>query len=117
MRERFRRLSSRLTYAIGSPWSVLVAVGLISVWLVGGLLGGFTEVWLLAINTIGTIVTFVMVFVIQGSTNRSDKAIQLKLDALIAHLEDVPSEIVGAEDEPEARVEELTERVKRRVRG
>jgi low affinity Fe/Cu permease len=117
MKERFRRLSARLTYALGSPWSVILAVTLISLWLVGGLMGGFSELWLLLINTVSTIVTFVMVFVIQGSTNRSDRAIQLKLDALIAHLEQVPSEIVGAEDEPEARVAELTEQVKQRVRG
>jgi len=115
MKERFRRLSARMTYAMGSPWSVILAVALISLWIVGGMIAGFTEVWLLLINTVSTVVTFVMVFVIQGSTNRSDKAIQLKLDALIAHIEDVPSEIVGAEDEPEERVAELTEQVKRRV--
>ena len=63
-----------------------------------------------------TIVTFVMVFIIQASTNRASKAIQLKLDALIAHLQDVPSEIVAAEDLTEARVDELTELVKDRAR-
>ena len=66
-------------------------------------------------NTVSTIVTFVMVFIIQASTNRSDKAIQLKLDALIAHLQDVPSEIVGAEALTEHRVEELASLVKHRV--
>jgi low affinity Fe/Cu permease len=112
MKERFRALSRRLTYAMGSPWSIILAGGLISMWIVGGLVFGFTELWLLLINTVSTVVTFVMVFIIQSSTNRSDKAIQLKLDALIAHLRDVPSEIVGAEEQPEARVEELTERVR-----
>jgi len=115
MNERFRILSSRLTYALGSPWSIILAVSLVLAWTVGGLVGGFSELWLLLINTVSTIVTFVMVFIIQGSTNRSDKAIQLKLDALIAHLDDVPSEIVGAEDLSEERVDELTEQVKRRI--
>ncbi len=115
MNERFRILSKRLTHALGSPWSLILVVSIVAAWAVGGLVGGFSELWLLLINTLSTIVTFVMVFIIQGSTNRSDKAIQLKLDALIAHLEGVPSEIVGAEDLSLDRVEELTEQVRRRI--
>ena len=67
----------------GTPWTLLVAVALIVVWALTGPIFGFSDTWQLVINTTTTIITFLMVFVIQTSQNRESKAIQLKLDELI----------------------------------
>ena len=67
----------------GRPWVFAMAVGLIVVWLLTGPLFGFSDTWQLVINTGTTIVTFLMVFLIQNTQNRDTEAIQVKLDELI----------------------------------
>jgi low affinity Fe/Cu permease len=101
MRAAFDRLSDRVTHVMGSPWALFVAVGIILVWLATGPLFGFSDTWQLIINTGTTIVTFLMVFVIQSSQNRHAKAVHLKLDELIAALEKADNSTMGAELESE----------------
>jgi low affinity Fe/Cu permease len=79
----FRALSYKVSSCAGSYWAFIVAVGLVLAWLVTGPLFGFSDSWQLVINTATTIVTFLMVFLIQSTQNRDGKAIQLKLDELI----------------------------------
>ena len=79
----FRTLSFKVSNWVGSYWAFVVAVGLVIGWLVTGPLFGFSDSWQLVINTGTTIVTFLMVFLIQATQNRDGKAIQLKLDELI----------------------------------
>ncbi len=105
MHDRFRRLSGIITNAVGSPFALLVAIGVIVAWAVTGPLFGFSDTWQLAINTGTTVVTFLMVFVIQASQNRDGKAIQLKLDELIRANRGARNEMIDVEDASEAMVE------------
>ncbi len=77
---KFAKLASRWT---GHPAAFLVAVGVILVWAITGPLFGFSDTWQLVINTGTTIITFLMVFLIQNTQNRDTAALQLKLDELI----------------------------------
>lgn len=78
--DRFARWTSR---SAGHPVSFVAAVVLIVLWLVSGPLFGFSDTWQLVINTATTIVTFLMVFVIQNTQNRDGAALQIKLDELV----------------------------------
>ena len=77
MRDRFLHIAARVTTAAGSPFALLLAAVVILTWLITGPLFGFSDTWQLVINTATTIVTFLMVFVIQATTNREMKAIQI----------------------------------------
>ena len=79
----FRRVARHVSVAMGTPWAFLLAVAAVLVWAACGPLVGFSETWQLVINTSTTIVTFLMVFLIQATQNRESKAVQLKLDELI----------------------------------
>ena len=83
MAKLFARVAGRISAVSGHYLTFLVALGLIVVWALSGPLFGFSETWQLVINTGTTIVTFLMVFLIQATQNRESKAIQLKLDELI----------------------------------
>ena len=105
MRDRFRRISTAITTAVGSPFALLLAILVILAWAVTGPLFGYSDTWQLAINTGTTIVTFLMVFVIQASQNREARATQLKLDELIRAARGARNELIDLEDAPEDTVE------------
>ncbi|HEX6062262.1 MAG TPA: low affinity iron permease family protein, partial [Candidatus Limnocylindria bacterium] len=107
----FGRVATRVSDAMGTPWAFTVAAAVILVWVVSGPIFGFSDTWQLVINTGTTIVTFLMVFLIQNTQNRDAKATQLKLDELIRAIGDARNQFIGAELEPE----ELVEREKREV--
>ena len=77
MRDGFRRLAGSITAAVGTPWALMLAIGIVVLWAVTGPVFGFSDTWQLAINTGTTVVTFLMVFVIQASQNREARATQL----------------------------------------
>ena len=79
----FRAFACRVSDAVGSHWAFLLALLVVSVWAATGPMFHFSDTWQLAINTGTTIVTFLMVFLIQSTQNRDGKALQLKLDELI----------------------------------
>ena len=81
--DRFRVFAARSAERLGSPWAFVLSVLIVAVWLVTGPLFRFSNAWQLVINTATTIVTFLMVFLIQATQNRDAKAIHLKLDELI----------------------------------
>jgi len=81
--DRFRVFAARSADRLGSHWSFAVAVMVVGGWLVSGPLFRFSNAWQLVINTATTVVTFLMVFLIQATQNRDAKAIHLKLDELI----------------------------------
>ena len=83
MNEAFRKFANKTSEAMGTPWAFIAAVFLILGWAVSGPFFGFSEVWQLVINTGTTIITFLMVFLIQNTQNRDSAAVQLKLDELI----------------------------------
>lgn len=80
----FENFSARVTEAAGSTYAFVSALTLIILWLVSGPFFGFSEVWQLIINTTTTIITFLMVFVIQKAQNKESLSIQLKLNELLA---------------------------------
>ena len=107
MRDSFLRLAARVTTAAGSPYALLLAAVVILTWLVTGPLFGFSDPWQLVINTATTIVTFLMVFVIQATTNREMKATQIKLDELIRAVHGARNAIIATDLIPEEEVNEL----------
>jgi low affinity Fe/Cu permease len=107
MRDTFLRLAARVTDAAGSPFALVLAAVVILTWLITGPLFGFSDTWQLVINTATTIVTFLMVFVIQATTNREMKAIQIKLDELIRAMHGARNAIIATDLIPEKDVEEL----------
>ena len=95
---RFRRFSHDVSIAAGTPWAFGFALAAVVVW---GLVGPFfrySDTWQLTINTGTTIVTFLMVFVIQHTQNRDAQVLQLKLDELIRAVESARTELVDMED-------------------
>ena len=93
----FERWSIAITHAAGSARAFAVAIGVVVVWAVTGPLFGFSDTWQLVINTGTTIVTFLMVFLIQQSQNKDSLAIQLKLNELVAALEGASNRLVDVE--------------------
>src|SRR5258708_7579429 len=79
----FRKFAHKTSSVVGSPWSFMIAVVTLIIWAALGPASGFSDTWQLIINTATTIVTFLMVFLIQNTQNRDAKAIHLKLDELI----------------------------------
>ena len=94
----FNRFSNIVTKATGTPWAFIVAVVVILIWGITGPIFRFSDTWQLVINTGTTVVTFLMVFVIQHSQNKDTKAIQLKLNELIAANCDASNRLVSIED-------------------
>ena len=80
----FERFSNWATTATGSPAAFIIALALILVWAISGPFFNFSETWQLVINTGTTIVTFLMVFLIQSTQNRDAEAMHIKLDEIIA---------------------------------
>lgn len=97
MSELFSRFSHFVSHLAGRPVTFVLAVGLVAAWAVSGPLFGFSETWQLVINTATTIITFLMVFVLQNSQNRDGEAVQAKLDELIYALNGADNSFVQAE--------------------
>jgi len=90
-------------------WAFAAAVLLIAAWLLSGPLFGFSSTWQLVINTATTIVTFLMVFVIQNTQNRDGEAVQIKLDELIRALEGAHNSLLDLEELSEGELEDIRE--------
>jgi low affinity Fe/Cu permease len=104
----FSRFSSGVAQLTGKPATFVIAVAGILIWAVTGPLFGFSETWQLVINTGTTIITFLMVFVLQNSQNRDGKAVQAKLDELILTSE-AENRFMGIEHLDETELKRLTE--------
>ena len=100
-RHWFGQAATRVSEAVGSAWAFLAALVILAVWGISGPVFGFSDTWQLIINTGTTIVTFLMVFLIQNTQNRDSKATQLKLDELIRAVSDARNRIIGAEEDDE----------------
>ncbi len=98
MNDAFRKFANKTSDAMGSPWAFIAATLLIIGWALSGPLFGFSEIWQLVINTGTTIITFLMVFLIQNTQNRDAKAMHLKLDELLRGVEGARTSMVDLED-------------------
>jgi low affinity Fe/Cu permease len=94
----FDKIASRITRLTGRPISAILALLVIIVWLITGPLFNFSDTWQLVINTGTTVITFIMVFIIQQSQNKDTTAIQLKLNELIACEEKASNRLIAVED-------------------
>lgn len=103
---KFAQTTSRL---LGSPWAFITALLVIAFWIISGPLFGYSDTWQLAINTGTTIVTFLMVFLIQNTQNRDAKTIHLKLDELIRANADARNRIIDLEDVADEEIKALQE--------
>jgi low affinity Fe/Cu permease len=92
------RLSRSVAGWTGTSWAFAAALGIVLVWLVTGPFFGFSDTWQLIINTGTTIVTFLMVFLIQRSQNRDSAAVHLKLNEIVAALQGASNRLVDVED-------------------
>ena len=113
MKEIFRKASYKTAELVGSPPAFLIALFVVIVWAVTGPLFGYSDTWQLVINTGTTIVTFLIVFLIQHTQNRDSKILQLKLDELIRAVEAARTRLVGLEDLPDEELERLQKEFQR----
>jgi low affinity Fe/Cu permease len=116
---RFSRLARRIAALSGRPATFLAAVAAVVLWALCGPLLGFSDTWQLAINTTTTIITFLMVFVIQNTQNRDTEAMQLKLDELIRATQGAHNALLDLEeieDEQLARYKRSYERLAQAAR-
>ena len=107
MNELFRRFSNITSAVVGSPWAFILAVVVVVVWAFTGPMFGYSDTWQLVINTGTTIVTFLMVFLIQNTQNRDAKAIHLKLDELIRAVSGARNGMVDLENLTDEQLELL----------
>ena len=110
------RISSVVTRWTGSSSAFGIAVGVVIVWLVTGPVFGYSDTWQLVINTGTTIVTFLMVFLIQRSQNKESLAVQLKLNELVAAVEGSSNRLIDIEDLSEQDLRVLHEHYKELAR-
>lgn len=108
----FDRFAHSVAHASGRPLTFAVAVGVVILWAVTGPLFGFSETWQLVINTGTTIVTFLMVFLVQATQNRDGEAIQAKLDELIL-VSSAENTLIGAESLSEAELTRLRDIIRK----
>jgi low affinity Fe/Cu permease len=105
--DAFARVAERTSQATGSFWAFSVAFAVVVVWALTGPLFDFSEAWQLVINTGTTIITFLMVFVIQHSQNKENRALQLKLNELIAATRGASNRLIDVEDLSDHELEVL----------
>jgi low affinity Fe/Cu permease len=99
--------SERVTQGAGSNWGIGAAAAVVVVWAASGPVFGFSQTWQLVINTGTTIVTFLMVFLIQRSQNKESLAVQLKLNELVAALEGASNRLIDSEEISEEELKTL----------
>jgi low affinity Fe/Cu permease len=115
--EFFRRFAHKTSTGVGSPWAFALACAVILAWAVTGPAFGFSDTWQLVINTGTTIVTFLMVFLIQNTQNRDATAIHLKLDELIRALKGARNKLVDIEELSDEELEKLRSEFRRLGEG
>lgn len=103
----FRAIATRVSNTAGSPYTFIIAILVIILWVSSGPMFNYSDTWQLVINTTTTIVTFLMVFLIQNTQNRDSKAIHLKLDELIKSVKGARDEIIDIEDLPDEVIDEI----------
>ena len=111
----FSFLASKTAQVCGRPTTFLVAVAVVVIWAVTGPLFNYSDTWQLVINTGTTIITFLMVFLIQHTQNRDTLALQLKLDELIVATKRADNDIAAIEEKTEEQLEEAKAGLRRRV--
>lgn len=111
----FAKFATAISHATGSPLTFIVCVVAVVLWAIAGPFFGFSETWQLVINTGTTIITFLMVFLIQNTQNRDSAALQTKLDEIIRS-SDAHDQFMGIETMTDKELEELHEKCEREAK-
>jgi low affinity Fe/Cu permease len=106
-RDLFRQFAGHASVAVGSPAAFVVAFLVILAWAVTGPLFHYSDTWQLVINTATTVVTFLMVFVIQNTQNRDNRALQLKLDELLHAVRGARDSLIDLEENTDDELDDL----------
>ena len=115
MERFFVRFSNATASLAGRPWTFVACVAIVLIWAASGPVFGFSETWQLIVNTGTTIITFLMVFLIQNTQNRDGAAIHAKLDELIHAVESADERFVGIEQLTDQQLSDLLDRVRQRA--
>jgi low affinity Fe/Cu permease len=113
MNHRFHRFACKTADVMGSAWSFFIAIGVIVVWAITGPLFHYSDSWQLVINTGTTIITFLMVFLIQNTQNRDAKTFHLKLDELIKAVKGARNKMIDLEDMTDEELERIRKEFQR----
>jgi len=113
----FTAFASRMSALVGQPLAFVLALAVVLLWAVSGPLFGFSDTWQLVINTGTTIVTFLMVFLIQNSQNRDAAAMQAKLDELLRAESKARAQFIGIEHLTDAQIEEIRAALEEETNG
>jgi low affinity Fe/Cu permease len=116
MREVFRIFANRTAEWVGTPWAFALALALIVVWAASGPSFGYSDTWQLVVNTTTTIITFLVVFLIQNTQNHDSRALHLKLDELLRAVKEARTNLVDLEELPDEDIARL-EREFRKLRA
>src|SRR3989344_8110458 len=107
MEETFRKIAQKIAHASGTVWAFFMSVAVIVLWLISGPIVGYSDTWQLTVNTLTTVITFLMVFIIQNTQNRDSKAIHLQLDELIRAMHGTRALILDIDELSESQLEKL----------
>ncbi|MCZ7486134.1 low affinity iron permease family protein [Rhizobium rhizogenes] len=113
MKKFFTVFAGRTASFSVSPTAFVVALGTVIIWGISGPLFGFSEVWQLVINTGTTIVTFLMIFLVQNSQNRDSAAMEAKLDELLRAVEQARADFIGIEHLTEEEIDDIRARLEK----
>ena len=113
----FTHIATRIANASGQPITFVFALGLIIIWAATGPVFHYSDTWQLIVNTATTVVTFLMVFLIQNSQNRDASAMQAKLDELIRSVDKAREQFIGIEKLSDEELKVLHERCERKARA
>ncbi len=111
----FTRIANGIAIAMGQPLAFVLALSVVLSWALTGPVFGFSDTWQLVINTGTTIVTFLMVFLIQNSQNRDAAAMQAKLDELIRAMDEARPQFIGIEHLTDTQIEAIRSRLEEEV--
>ena len=113
----FTRIATRISHAVGQPLAFIVALVFIILWAGSGPMFGFSDTWQLVVNTTTTIITFLMVFLIQNSQNRDAAAMQAKLDELLRAIECAREQFIGIEHLTDKEIVKIRAAIEKEVDG
>jgi low affinity Fe/Cu permease len=107
MNDFFHKFARWTANVVGSPWTFVAALSMLVLWAVTGPAFGFSDTWQLVINTSTSVVTFLVVFLIQNTQNRDSRAMHLKLDELLAVIKEARTSLVNLENMSDGELEAL----------
>lgn len=117
LNDAFTGFTSQAAKAMGHAWVFIAALAILVIWALSGPLLGFSDTWQLIINTSTTIITFLMVFIIQNTQNRDNLAVNLKLDVMMKDMGITQDDLIEAEEKSDQRLERRVKKEQNNTAG